>query len=512
VSSKINPHSSGDDDDEEEEGEEEEAAGDGPDEDALVERRFEFKSFVAQFATEEIAGLYGSLLAGAERNSTELNRYVAVMLYRLFQATHPGPGSIFFRAAFLDPVHRFLVRAPPRVHRANAPLRHVCRMIAGAFFEALAAEPLLALEAFFPAHLGGSAGTPVFVPALEATGGAESRASAKAVEHCAGTRAMVPESLTGDQRVRAMVRKLVDAELVPHLHWLHSLMLQALAHFRNSAQRAFPLVADTESQKRSLMLPLFASLLTMLRGSPPRLPERLHWTFQIDGDGLGEFERLAWLLQRCIADALEEDEAKESSAGLFKPGSRAIVSLEMAKKTKMKKKPRYSTIIEDNDEDDGALDGTDAGGGESEATEEVHRERDSEHSSGPAHDDDDDDDDESGHSEDDAPGMSQIAAPAINKWRNKLTTEVADEPRQPKKGSLPVSTVDAKMAPPPAKFSKWKEMLKTGMFTARNEEADAADDPNGGEHDEHDTDDDGGAATAANAPKRRMIYSDEEDA
>lgn len=278
-------------------------AGDGGDssgaeleDERVVERRFEFAQFVAEFATEPVAAAYTALLGLAPRSPAALNRYLAVMLYRLYVGARAE--DLFYKVSFLDPAHR-LLRSTPAVQRANAPLVRVCRGIVAGFMARLRLDPVLALEAFFPY-------APQRQPAdalaadfdLDFGGERDTAAAAAAAD------VVLPETLSRTQKMRLLARRLVELEMAPHVNWLCGLLAGAAA--AAPADDAGPLLvqAGSDSQKGALQTPTFCALLRLVGVRGPTASTK-HWHILPTADR-GALGGDAEYVRAAVQEAVEE--------------------------------------------------------------------------------------------------------------------------------------------------------------------------------------------------------------
>lgn len=308
-----------DDDDDDDEGEEQAEMED----ERVVERRFEFNQFVAEFASEPVLMTYTNLLCLASRSETvntnaNLNRYISVMFYRLYhgaQARH-----LFYHLHFLDPAHR-LLSAPATVQKACKPLVQVCRSIVAGFFTELRTDPLLIVETFFP-H------APRPVPASYSHHEKDIRDSAE--DYPAGRdEVILPDSLNREQKIRLLVRRLVEQEMVPFLHWLCTFL-----DSEPTEDRTIPymlcylnlslgvLRAESDSQRRALQAPTFCALLGQLGF---RHPSALHkgWHLLQNHDSN---QKDAEYVRVLVQEALLEDEQPIQFPPVVRPNIHASSS------------------------------------------------------------------------------------------------------------------------------------------------------------------------------------------
>lgn len=263
ASRRRNINTGSDDDDNEEDTEEDER---------VVERRFEFNQFLSEWANEPILLAYTALLTTAPAvNDLNINRYLAVMFYRLHTTCHAS--ALFHKVYFLDAVHRFL-RSPAM--KASPGLSKVLMGILGGFFRRLTDDPLLVVESFFP-----------FFASISNRNDAIATVASEGENDISTLVPPVmdvdlPDTLSREQKIRTLVRRLVDQEMAPHVHWLSASLASASSDEsdEDGAYPLFALVASSDSQKKALRNPSFSSLLKLVGFRPPSASTKL-WHFPL---------------------------------------------------------------------------------------------------------------------------------------------------------------------------------------------------------------------------------------
>lgn len=285
----------------------EDADSEDDEQERMVERRFEFAGFLCEWATEPVLEAYTLLLRrSATLNPPALNRYLAVMFYRL--AVTASSPRLFHRIAFLEGAHRFLRHAPKSILKRDAGLTRVLESIVAAFVRRLREEPLLVMETFFPYSLDHD-----LHPAEGPNDHVADILSADEEEEEAGVD--LPDALSREQKMRTLVRRLVDQEQTAHLRWLLSSL-----HPSTSGTDTEPiiLVADSSTQKQALKQPAFTALLRLLAVRGPSASLK-HWHMAQPTPGSLP-EDLAYI-RRVMQEALEE----EDGPGFTLPPRKAAV-------------------------------------------------------------------------------------------------------------------------------------------------------------------------------------------
>ncbi len=223
-----------------------------------VEKRFDFNGFIGAFATEPILLAYSSLLSMAVTNSTTINRYLAVMFYRLYKVVHAE--HLFYKVHFLDAAHKFL-KSPSKILKQNQSLESICLMITKGFFAELRSNQLLVIEALFPYsahdHIDRQE---LLYPDDESIDGDYNSSFGKEDEM------QLPESLSRDQKLRTVIHRLFDQEMNIHVAWLCTL-LESIHNVTDS--ESYLIQAESESQKKALRSPSFCTLLRLINIRPP---------------------------------------------------------------------------------------------------------------------------------------------------------------------------------------------------------------------------------------------------
>lgn len=196
-------------------GEDEEEAEDEDEDETGQERQFYFEQFVQDYCTENIIDALVRLLRHADGMDASVNRFVAALIHWiLVKVKMPG---LFYRVSLLDAIHCCLSSTSLSWRRRNPDLLKVCAAVARSFLRELRRDPTLIVAAFFnPGY---------------AARRAMSRGTSRGEEPRGGRSepARLPEHWSLEEKLRWLVRSLVDGEQSSTVSWLIGKLYDAAA-------------------------------------------------------------------------------------------------------------------------------------------------------------------------------------------------------------------------------------------------------------------------------------------
>lgn len=176
------------------------------------ERQFFFEQFIQDYGTENIVDAHVRLLRNAHSLDPSVNRFVATMMQRIVvDAQMP---RVFHRVSVMDAIHGCLVNRGALWRRRNSDLLKVCTVLATSFLQELRQDPTMIVAAFFnPGYAARR--TPLRDLSTDPQDSIQS--------------ARLPEHWSLDEKIRWLVRSLVDTEQSSAVSWLSGKFFDAAA-------------------------------------------------------------------------------------------------------------------------------------------------------------------------------------------------------------------------------------------------------------------------------------------